>query len=132
MGQIVEVKCTKCGYKESLKLGAGMLYNKPDVVLGLFDDASKEEIKKTLSDNKTAMWYAYKELGRCISCKKLSEIAVFKLSKTDGDSKTIVSRCKCQKEAELIDSDNAIEGHIKVKCPICNEEMEVKVIGNWD
>ena len=131
MGQILEVSCPKCKYKETINQGQGIRFNKLESVLNLFDEKSGEIIKRTAKGNES-IWSVYIETGECSNCKRIVETAVFTAKFNNGKSLGVKSKCSCGTEVRLISSEEALSGQKKIKCPKCSTDMEIKVVGSWD
>ncbi len=133
MGQLVNLKCNKCGYETNLSIGSGIAFNNLEKVITLFDKETREQIRGVVNKSGNRLWYVYKEIGRCEKCGKISAIAVFKT--TDADGREIVFSAKCQcgsSDIQLYDSEKILEGKENVFCPMCAEELVVTEQGHWD
>ena len=133
MGQLINLKCSKCGYETNLGIGSGLTYNDLEKVLSFFDNATKDNIRKVVSEGSNKLWYVYKEIARCEKCGKISAIAVFKTTAPDGREITYHAKCQCgSNDIELFDSEKIIDGKATIACPICGDNLEVTVQGHWD
>ena len=133
MGQLVNLKCNKCGYETNLSIGSGIAFNNLEKVITLFDKETREQIRGVVNKSGNRLWYVYKEIGRCEKCGKISAIAVFKT--TDAERREIVFNAKCQcgsSDIQLYDSEKIFEGKENVFCPICAEKLAVTEQGHWD
>ena len=132
MGQLVNVKCNKCGYETNLGLGNGRTYNQLDAVISFFDKETRDKIR-ALVDSGTVTWEVYKVIGICEKCGKISAIAVFKALDTEGNVTQYHSRCQCGSgNIELYDLDKVMDGSISITCPVCGDKLEAAATGYWD
>ncbi len=133
MGQLINLKCEKCGYETNLGIGAGMLYYDLDTVLTLFDKETQGKIRDAVKDIPPSNWMASKEIGICEKCGKISAIPVFTID--TGDGKTIEYRGKCQcgsSSLDIKDFEKIQDGTDSISCPICGDTLVVSVQGYWD
>ncbi len=132
MGQIVYVTCPKCGYKTEMRLGMGIIYNRPNAVINLFDKETKEKVKKFFDEKKDISWMARKEIGVCRKCKKIADAAVLAVGEGKSYKRIIASKCNCGSELEIKNYDDVISKKEIIKCPECSSLLEIKPAGNWD
>ena len=133
MGQLVNLKCKKCGYETNLGVGAGMLFNDLEKVITMFDKPTQDRIRTLVKENGQKPWYIYKEIGICEKCGKISAIAVFKSGDGLGNPVEFHGRCNCGSEnINFHNFDSIQEGIATIPCPTCGETMEVNIQGNWD
>jgi predicted RNA-binding Zn-ribbon protein involved in translation (DUF1610 family) len=132
MGQLVNLKCKKCGYETNLGLGAGMTFNNLEMVISYFDKETQGKIR-ALAESSNKLWYVYREIGICEKCGKISAIAVFKTTDASGKEIMYHSRCQCgSANVELHDFEKVQEGKDILYCPACGDALEVSVTGHWD
>lgn len=132
MGQLISLKCEKCGYEVNLGVGAGLTFNSLDTVLTLFDKPTQDKIKAAIEQYPRNFWYVSKEIGVCDKCGRISGVAVFKLNQENGQFIVYKAKCPCGAEVDIYDSEEVIEGKTKISCPPCGEPLEVTVNGHWD
>ena len=126
MGQILSLKCKKCGYESDLWIGAGMSFYSVENVMEIFDASAQEKIKKAIMDNPKAPNDVRKRIGICRECGKIKAVGVFRMTIPDGDKIEIVAKCNCGGQVRVVDSEEAI------KCPKCGELLQVEETGHWD
>ena len=131
MGQIIEIKCSKCGYRESANIGQGIRYKRLENVVNLFDEQTKDKINKTVTAG-NSIWSAYREIGECRKCKRIVGTTVFTVTDEQGKKTALVSKCSCGNELRIIDSEKVLIGQQNVKCSKCGGNLEAKEIGRWD
>ncbi len=132
MGQMVSLKCQKCGYEAKLWVGAGMIYNVLDNVVTFFDSKTQAQIRDTVKNNPECFWSVSKEIGICDKCGKISAIAVFKLTDKSGKFTEYRAKCQCGNEVEIMDLEKVLDGRISLCCPVCQDPLTVEVMGHWD
>ena len=132
MGQMIELKCEKCGYDVRLNIGAGMSYTSLEKVIGFFDKSDRVLIEAAIKNNPKSFWYVSQEIGICESCGKISAIAVFRLTTDDGINIEYQAKCPCGGDVDLEDSEKVLEGKNVIKCPVCKEPLTATVTGHWD
>lgn len=132
MGQIVTLKCQKCGYEENLFVGTGITFNNLESVISLFDEETQVRIRESVSNNPKSLWYICKEIGICDVCKKISAVGVFTMNGSGGEKIQYQGKCQCGKKVNLADTEKVIGGKIKLECPQCGDLLFAKLDGNWD
>ena len=132
MGQLVNLKCKKCGYETNLGLGAGLTFNDLDRILVFFDQATQDKIRAAVEGH-NRLWYVYKEVCVCEKCGKISAIAVFKTTDAQGKEIMYHARCQCgSANVEIHDFEKLQEGKETLSCPACGDILEISVTGHWD
>lgn len=132
MGQLLNLKCNKCGYETNLGVGAGISFNRPDVVSFFFDKKISEEIFAVIERIGNGSWSVVKEIGVCEKCGKISAIAVFRATDSDGRTVEYRAKCPCGGEVELFSPEDVLNGRKKLSCPACGDVLEVTSQGYWD
>ncbi|SFC11290.1 hypothetical protein [Butyrivibrio sp. YAB3001] len=132
MGQIVSVRCPKCGYSATLNVGVGKKYNEFEYVIELFDDEAKEKIREAINKHGSKNWNVRIDIGVCSKCKKVVEIPIFTVMTEAGEPIVIASKCKCGSRAKTFEVDRVIYGKDELLCPLCGEDLKVEVRGLWD
>ena len=124
MGQLINLKCKKCGYETNLGVGVGRMFNKLDAVISSFDKETQSAIRN-LIDGGGVSWEAYREIATCERCGKLSAITVFTTSDQNGKSAEYHSKCQCgSADVDLNDYEKVFGGKATITCPACG--------GYWD
>lgn len=132
MGQLFNIKCQKCGYETNLGIGNGRFYNKLESVMGLFDKSLQDKIR-VLLDKGSVTWEVQKQIGICEKCGKISAIAVFRASDSNGNVTIYYSKCPCgSSNIELYDIDKLLDGSECIVCPTCGDKLIVAATGYWD
>ena len=131
MGELIRLKCEKCGKSYDLGIGQGMTDNNLETVLAHFDPQTADRIRKELSTQKPGDRWSYRKMiGYCDSCRSYSEIPTFHITKNDKNL-TVAGKCSCGSICTLIDdSDRAKMSDIR--CPLCNGIMTAVSNGMWD
>lgn len=132
MGELINLKCQKCGYETNLGIGAGILFNRVENILEFFDRETAEKIKALAADG-DIFWSVTKEAGVCEKCGKISAIAVFKATDKNGKTTELRGRCQCGSSSiEIYDYESLQDGRKKIFCPACGDELEITIQGHWD
>ncbi len=131
MGQIARIKCPKCGYESTLKLGAGMRFFDPDTALSLFDKSIQEKISPLIKGKTSIGFDASFELGICEVCKKAVSVPVIRINRPGSSPHTIKPTCECGKELPTYDT-NVENGRQNIPCPICKTLLKIETTSLWD
>lgn len=127
MGQVIDVKCNKCGYSERFYLGMGMRDWDKAVVAGYFESCRAKEILDS-GDSWCFNW----KLARCNDCKRLLRVPVLDgLDEDKGRYEFIGAVCCGQPIDEIIDVPEQV-GKLYTKCPKCEDELEASETMLWD
>ena len=133
MGQLINLKCEKCGYETNLGVGAGVTFSNLEKVIDLFDNQTQEKIRAAVNANGGRGWTIYKEIGICEKCGKISAIAVFKMADTAGKELLYHSKCACGSGSiDLKDYEKALSGELSINCPLCGDVLVITEQGYWD
>ncbi len=132
MGELINLKCRKCGYETNLGIGAGILFNRVENILELFDRETGEKIK-ALTAVGGILWSVTKEVGVCEKCGKITAIAVFKATDRSGKVTELRSRCTCGSSSiEIYDYEPLQGGKRESTGPACGGEIGGTSQGHWD
>ena len=126
MGQILRLKCRKCGYGSDLWIGAGMSFYSVENVMDIFDQEIQEKIKEAVKGISLRDYDVRKVIGICKECGKISAVGYFKMHAADGKDIEYTAKCPCGADVEKIGSED------NIKCPTCGEVLEVNEVGHWD
>lgn len=132
MGQIVNLKCERCGYEANLWVGAGMTFFDIEKTITLFNKDTQQRIRNDLEKNPKGTWTITKEIGVCERCRKISAIPVFILNKEDGTVVEYIGKCICGGDVDIVDTEKVLSGEIKLECPACGDLLVAKNDGYWD
>jgi hypothetical protein len=131
MGRLASVKCPKCGLNTSIRLGAGMMFFDPEVVLSLFEKDLQEKIRPLITGPNRKSFDATFELGICTSCKKAASVPVIKIMDDTGNNSVYKPTCSCGNEFKIYDT-NSFDGKAAVPCPLCKSTLNIETLGLWD
>jgi hypothetical protein len=73
MGEMIDIFCKDCNYREGFSLGVGMLYHSLENVLDEVPPANRKEIKSIIHNNEVLEEGGCHTLFRCIKCNALYE-----------------------------------------------------------
>ncbi len=133
MGQLINLKCEKCGYETNLGIGAGMTYNDLEMVITFFDKDTQEKIRALVGSTPKKLWNVTKEIAVCEKCGKISAIAVFRSQDAGGNPIEYRAKCQCGSSSlNIYDSNEVLEGRVSIPCPACGDGMKASVQGMWD
>ena len=132
MGQLVNLKCKKCGYQTNLGIGAGKRFIDLETVLDLFDKETQGKIRDIVGKNAGKGWLVSKEIGICEKCGKISAVAVFEMTDIEGKEIQFKAKCPCGADVELADREAVLDGRSSITCPACGDELEITMEGFWD
>ena len=133
MGQLVNLKCEKCGYETNLGVGAGVTFNNLEKVIDLFEKDTQEKIRAAVKANGGRGWTVSKEIGICEKCGKISAIAVFKMTDPSGKELLYHSKCACGSGSiDLKEYEMVLSGELLITCPMCGDVMVITEQGHWD
>lgn len=126
MGDIVTVKCNRCGYSKEYLLGAGMLGADYDVALALFPSDEREEVNAFVALHGKKKISCVSRIGKCSKCRTIANLNVLKITGTDGEKKEFATKCKtCRTAYREIDIYKTI-------CPDCKCKLNAEITGHWD
>ena len=132
MGSVIRAKCDSCGLDETYRVGSGMLFNKLDKVLPLFDKYTADKISEYLNSGQNSFWYVEKSIGICPECGNVSIYPVFHGAKKQGEEVLLYPDCGCGKKAELLNMETVLDGTRKIPCPKCKNILKISPEGIWD
>ena len=128
MGQRIVLTCERCGCRETMSVGGGLMTNNPDVIASCLNPKEAEEWNRLYRNNKVKSFQAEQKVFYCEKCKKLSCLLSVAAELTNGKEITLGDQCgKCQTKMQ------EIKWQEKPVCPICNTgNLEWKQVGLWD
>ena len=128
MGQMIVLTCERCGCREKMSVGGGLMTNNPDVIASCLNPSEAEEWKRLYQNKKVKSFQAEQKVFYCEKCKKLSCLLSVDAELTNGKEITLGDQCgKCQTKLQ------EIKWQEKPICPICNTgKLEWKQVGLWD
>ena len=132
MGQLLNLKCNKCGYETNLGVGAGISFNRPDVVSIFFDKKTAEVILAVIERVGNGSWSVVKEIGVCERCGKISAIAEFRAAEKDGRIVEYRAKCPCGGVVDIFSPEDVLADRKKLSCPACGDVLEITHQGYWD
>ena len=131
MGELIRLKCEKCGTAFGLGIGHGMTDHDLDAVLSYFDPASADQIKSGISRMSAGDRWSYRKMiGYCDTCRSYFEIPTFHIINSENEQ-IVAAKCRCGNDCVLFDDDDK-EQMAGIKCPECHGNMTVESAGNWD
>ena len=128
MGEIIRISCEKCDFEKKIKMGAGMMSIRADVVEQNLHGKDLEQWQGILREKKVRFFSWEYEPALCDICNELQSCFVVKIDTIEGKKICLGRKCKiCQNEArEILQSDD-------IKCPNCGQAgINSLLIGNWD
>jgi hypothetical protein len=149
MGEMVEIFCKDCDYKEGFSLGVGMDYSSLENVLELVPPASRKEIKSIIHDYEDWEGGGEHALLHCGKCNALYERFRVRIvyETINGWQKTYETHHSCSKCHSALtpvntsedDEDYRSEHEIlapfiaELPCPKCaNKSLSIENRGYWD
>lgn len=151
MGEMVQIFCKDCNYREGFSLGVGMVYHSLENVLDEAPPASRREIKDILRNHTIISQDFWHRLYHCGKCNALYERFYVKIDyKThNGEQRIYETHHFCSKchtelrpvntEEELDEEDYRGEHEIlapfieQLPCPKCTKNsLAIENMGYWD
>ena len=151
MGEMIEVFCQGCNYREGFSLGVGMDYFSVESVLELVHPANRKEIKGIIHNHEVLEKESCHSLFHCVKCHALYERFHVKIvyKTNNGEKRTYETHhicSKCHTELTPVDSreefdeeDTRSESEILIPfvellpCPQCTKKsLAIQNTGYWD
>ncbi len=128
MGNIVNMSCENCGYREDYKVGAGMLSVNADVVKKLLLEQDVAEWSRLYDSGRIRFFMWEYELAYCHNCEDVKSVVTVKLQTKDGDEIRLGCRCdKCKSKLKSFTMEDDII------CPKCKKSiLSHNLNGIWD
>lgn len=131
MGELIRLKCEKCGRSYEIGVGHGMADKNLDAVLRNFDDPTAAHIREMLSSSESGTGWSYRKMiGYCSSCRSFFEIPTFHITNKEKEQ-TVAAKCRCGNNCVLFDDEDR-DQMATIKCPDCNDFMTASSAGMWD
>ena len=133
MGQIIELRCPRCGKEIRFSLGVGMLDYDKQWLQQQSREAREgkygEDVQAAALRYPTATVTREEFLCRCRKCGDLEGGTLLQLKRADGSAiLTIKPSCaRCGGATEIVDPDEE-----RIKCPDCQTEMQLVPILLFD
>ncbi len=125
MGEIRKYKC-KCGYEEELFVGSGFNGCNMEEAMIRYPD----NMKKFLEEKKKGM-ATFFELTNlpmaCKNCGKLEVVPALVIYKSNETTEKYYDSL-CEECGEKLKPEE--DG--KIKCPVCDNDIEYVEVGSWD
>ena len=135
MGSGYEIKCKKCSFRRSLRVGVGMLHNSLEAEIESTSRKEQQTIKQIISGKQNLIsegeGYSIFQCSTCCAIVNKFHIKIIENNQTLYQSKTQCFKCNTEMQLLPCDEDeNTIEG---IKCPKCKSD-DVIVRNNmmWD
>ena len=153
MGEMIQIFCKDCKYREGFSLGVGMLYHSLENVLDEVPPTNRKEIKSIIHNNEVLEEGGCHTLFRCIKCNALYERFHVKIEyKTNNGEKRMYethhfcSTCHSElvpvntsEEDEEDEEDYRGDHEIlapfvaQLQCPKCAKKfLAIENMGYWD
>lgn len=128
MGVINKATCKACEKSWNYKLGCGINHCNLDVVLDVYDEETKSQVKMKTKDDKIPLFSFNYCRGVCNVCKAIVGVPVLKLLNSNT---SYIGRCKgCGNEVDLLEGSDNLDDAV---CPQCGEKnIEDISTGLWD
>ena len=130
MGEILEISCGGCGYREEFRLGRGLLYEEiPDVLVAMEipGKAMQEEIF-TLREKSGIRQTARRSLAVCRRCGRIVSRFVLEIRWGKRVYRTRHRCTHCNKYLEYLEPQEALG----LPCPRCGGSLHSRSTGSWD
>lgn len=126
MGQIKQIKCTRCEYQKEILIGGGLSDCKLKTILAALPGKQQRELAAEI--NRGAAFVSITRQPRvCSACGTIQALPVVTYM-LDGTQKTLYGACsQCGKDADASWND-AQTG----TCPTCGAAVEIRNAGHWD
>ena len=150
MGEMIQIFCKECKYREGFSLGVGMLYHTLENVLDEVPPSSRKEIKGIIRDHEVLEEEGCHTLFHCVKCNALYERFHVKIDyKTDnGEKRTYETDHFCSKDHSGLVPVNTSEENEddyrgdhemlapfieQLPCPKCaKKSLVIQNSGYWD
>lgn len=128
MGQRILLACGKCGYRNEMSVGIGLMSRDPDVIASCLNQEEQKFWTSLYDMRKISAYRAEQKVFYCESCRELSCLLTVDIETADGEKITLGSRCgKCGRQVREIDL------HEPIVCPNCgNANLDKRQTGFWD
>lgn len=127
MGEILKTQCTKCEYKMEFFVGAGMLYDRIEVVKPLFIGSAAEKLAPLLKQGGHMGFIANSLLAVCDRCNGLSTMPTVTVYLNEGGTLKVSNPCTCGGNLAPVDYQGG-----DVSCPSCKASLDILEDGHWD
>ncbi|MCR5250813.1 MAG: hypothetical protein K6E50_09440 [Lachnospiraceae bacterium] len=125
MGQLISIKCDKCGYSRELQIGQGMLDHRIEIVAEAFEGEAKERVLKAAESGKT--WDFRRLPGLCAGCREYYSVPVF-ASPALPEGRIIGACPEGYASSDIRLTEEELPGHIT--CPKCGRDAAMQR-GSW-
>ena len=151
MGEMIEIFCKECKYREGFSLGVGMDYFSVESVLELVHPANRKEIKGIIHNHEVLEKESCHTLFHCVKCNALYERFHVKIDyKThNGEQRTYETHHFCSRDhsglvpvntSEEFDEEDYRGEHeilapfiAELPCPKCTKKsLVIQNTGYWD
>ncbi len=129
MGELIRLKCEKCGRTFDLGIGQGMLDYDPEKVLMHFDPAASDTFRAVISASQDK-WSYRKMIGYCSKCRTYSAIPTIHIT-NKGKEQALAAKCACGNTCVIFDDTDRVQMS-RIKCPDCLGTMTAQSTGMWD
>lgn len=128
MGQRILLSCGKCGYRNEMSVGIGLMTGNQDVIASCLNEEERKLWTGLCNMRKISDYRAQQKVFYCESCRELSCLLAVDIETADGEKMTLGARCgKCGSPVRETDLQEPIA------CPNCgNENLDKRQTGFWD
>ncbi|MGN0141111.1 MAG: hypothetical protein ACI4AD_02725 [Roseburia sp.] len=129
MGQLKEVHCPACGYREVFRLGCGRKDYDLKQIYTHFGLMDTWDIKVAVLEKKPEIIMFRYRLGKCADCGRLQAVPEVLLDNGDTCHGHFCP-CAPEKEHEIHMIEEKDEAQIA--CPACGQRLQTADKGLWD
>lgn len=128
MGQRILLSCGKCGYRNEMSVGVGLMSRNPDVIASCLNREERKLWTNLYDAQRISAYRAEQKVFYCESCRELSCLLAVDIETADGEKITLGSRCgKCGGPLRDMDLREP------VACPQCGSpKLDIRQTGFWD
>lgn len=130
MGDTLRVSCSDCSYERELRVGKGLLYNKPGSYL-IESEIPSKQMQNKLFENMEGPCTevkATREVYRCEKCNRVMDCLSVSVVNGKKSYKTKYRCPRCNKTMTVIEMRTG-----EHPCPNCDQGiLHVENIGQWD
>ena len=129
MGQGYTLHCPKCNYELRYQQGVGFMggMEAKKILSEIKNGKHGKEFKEVFKTAKVPKVQHSRELYKCGKCGKLRQDMLIQLY--DKEKLLMTSKCKCKK---CNSNMTVVKDVFNIKCPKCDEMLEITDLLHWD